>query len=405
MKTILIISGGTESIFGIKRAKELGYFVVVTDGDPNAPGFKYADDCILASTYDIEDTLKKVIKYDEAKRKINGVICIASDVPKTVAAISSYFNLISVPIEVARICSDKYEMKKFFRLKNIPVPWFKEISSFEDLKNNVLNSNSQFVIKPVDSRGARGVLKISNKSDLAESYNYSLSFSNVGKVILEKFISGPQLSTESIILNKKIFHVAFADRNYEFLERFSPNIIENGGQLPSQLSPKIIKKTGILLEKVSKALNIENGILKGDIVIKKNEPLVIEVAPRLSGGYFSTHEIPMSTGVDLLGLALKQAMGELDKGIVVKPLKKNAIVQRYWFPNEGIVKRIDNIDRFSKLLNVEYLDIRVKIGDKIGPINSHPSRAGVVITSGLNIEKAKNLAEKIVKDLKIIVEK
>ena len=146
MKTILIISGGTESIFGIKRAKELGYFVVVTDGDPNAPGFKYADDCILASTYDIEDTLKKVIKYDEVKRKINGVICIASDVPKTVAAIASYFNLISVPIEVARICSDKYEMKRFFRLKNIPIPWFKEISSLEDLKNHVLNSNSQFVM-------------------------------------------------------------------------------------------------------------------------------------------------------------------------------------------------------------------------------------------------------------------
>ena len=69
-------------------------------------------------------------------------------------------------------------------------------------------------------------------------------------------------------------------------------------------------------------MNIQNGILKGDIVIEKNEPLVIEVAPRLSGGYFSTHEIPMSTGVDLLGLALKQAMGELDTGIVLKPLKK-----------------------------------------------------------------------------------
>ena len=114
MKTILIISGGTESIFGIKRAKELGYFVVVTDGNPNAPGFKYADESILASTYDIDETLEKVINFDKDKRKINGVICIASDVPKTVAAISSHFNLTSVSMKVAEICSDKYEMKRFF---------------------------------------------------------------------------------------------------------------------------------------------------------------------------------------------------------------------------------------------------------------------------------------------------
>ncbi len=405
MKTILIISGGTESIFGIKRAKELGYFVVVTDGNPNAPGFKYADECILASTYDIDETLKKVIKFDKEKRKINGVICIASDVPKTVAAISKYFNLKSVSMKVAEICSDKYEMKRFFKSRNIPIPWFKEISSVEDLKDHTFNSNSSFVIKPVDSRGSRGVLKISNKSDLINSYKYSLSFSKIGKVILEKFISGPQISTESIIINNKIHHVAFADRNYEYLERFSPNIIENGGQLPSQLSPTIINKTQRLIEKVSKALSIENGILKGDIVIDKNEPMVIEVAPRLSGGYFSTHEIPMSTGVDLLGLALKQAMGELDKDTLVKPIKNNAIVQRYWFPNEGIVKSIDNVEDFRKLLNVEYLEIRVKIGDKIGPIDSHPSRAGVVITSGKNIEEAKYLAEKIVKQFKIVVEK
>ena len=75
------------------------------------------------------------------------------------------------------------------------------------------------------------------------------------------------------------------------------------------------------------------------------------------------------------------------------------------FPDEGIVKSIDNIEEFRKLLNVEYLDIRVKIGDKIGPIDSHPSRAGVVITSGKNIEEAKYLAEKIVKQFKIVVEK
>ena len=53
---------------------------------------------------------------------------------------------------------------------------------------------------------------------------------------------------------------------------------------------------------------------------------------------------------------------------------------------------------------MEYLEIRVKVGDKIGQINSHPSRPGLVITSGKDMISARNLAEKIIKEVKIEVE-
>ena len=215
-------------------------------------------------------------------------------------------------------------MKKFFKLNNIPVPWFREIKSYEDLQSELNNINSKFVLKPVDSRGARGVLQISDQSDLKKSFEESMSYSDCGKLILEKFISGPQISSESLIVNKKIFSIAFADRNYEYLEKYSPNI-ENGGEMPSKLNSFLIDKIRSLLEKVSRALDIENGILKGDIVIDNKEPLIIEVAPRLSGGYFSTHEIPLSTGIDLIGLAIKQAMGDLEEEISIKPSKTNQL--------------------------------------------------------------------------------
>ena len=176
MKTILIVSAGIESIFGILKAKELGYYVVVSDGNPNAPGFEYADDFIIASTYDIEDTIKKAKIYN-SKRKIDGVICIASDVPKTVAALSEIFKTRSISNEIAKICSDKFLMKKIFKENGISVPWFSEILSLEDLKKEISEKNSEFVLKPVDSRGARGVLRISANSDLEKSYDISKSFS------------------------------------------------------------------------------------------------------------------------------------------------------------------------------------------------------------------------------------
>ena len=106
-KTLLIVSGGMEAIPGIMRAKKMGLHVVVSDGNPKAPGFEFADDRIIASTYDIEATVNAAKTYDNNVRSIDGVISIASDVPLTVATVSSKFRLPGIPIETAKLASDR----------------------------------------------------------------------------------------------------------------------------------------------------------------------------------------------------------------------------------------------------------------------------------------------------------
>ena len=83
-KTIWIVGGGVEAIPGIISAKKLGLNVVVSDGDPNAPGLKFADKSIIVSTYDIEETVNAACTYHQNVNPIDGVICIATDVPLTV---------------------------------------------------------------------------------------------------------------------------------------------------------------------------------------------------------------------------------------------------------------------------------------------------------------------------------
>ena len=113
-KTLLIISGGSEAIPGIQKAKEMGLYVVVSDGNKNAPGFAFADDRIIASTYDIELTVKKSKDYNNL-RKIDGVMCMASDVPLTVASVAKELSIPGITIESAMLSSDKIAMKdKFF---------------------------------------------------------------------------------------------------------------------------------------------------------------------------------------------------------------------------------------------------------------------------------------------------
>ena len=91
-KTIWIVGAGVESIHGIKLAKRFGLNVVVSDGNPNAPGLKFADKSIIVSTYNIEETVSAAYEYNQSVSSIDGVICIATDVPLTVASIAEKYS-------------------------------------------------------------------------------------------------------------------------------------------------------------------------------------------------------------------------------------------------------------------------------------------------------------------------
>ena len=90
-----------------------------------------------------------------------------------------------------------------------------------------------------------------------------------------------QISTESIILDGEIYTLGYADRNYENLEEFLPQIMENGGWVPSIYENiKDLVEEEIL--KASISIGLETGVVKGDVVLGENGPVVIYIDARLS---------------------------------------------------------------------------------------------------------------------------
>ncbi len=401
-KTLLIIGGGIETLPGVLKAKELGLDVIVSDQNPKAPCFEYADYSFYESTYDIKSTLKKAINFNNSIKSIDGVISIGTDIPKTVSAVSNALKIPGISEKSAKISADKLLMKKVFSDFNIPIPWFSEILSFEHFLELVKTQNFPLVIKPIDSRGSRGVLLISNESDLKWSYEHAINNSPARKIMLERFLDGPQISTESIIFEAKSYTSGFSDRNYLSTQKYLPHFVEDGGQLPSILSNKDQEKVNNLIQEIADILHLKDGTLKGDIVISEGEPFIIEIAARLSGGYFCSHEIPLNTGVDFLENAIKIAIGDpLNKDDLI-PKFVNPIAQRYLFPKPGRVRDIKIPEWIKSSPVLEFIDIRVKKGDIISKIENHPSRSGLVITSGLTKQDAVNNAEKIISAIQII---
>jgi len=403
-KTLWIVSGSSEAIPGILRAKEMGLFVVVSDANLQAPGKSYADDFVAASTYDIEATINAARLYQDTKRKIDGVISIAADVPLTVASVAGALNLPGISLESAFLASDKIAMKKRFQEAEIPIPWFQEIVSVAQLQEVSCKKRFPIVIKPVDSRGARGVLRLTEKIDLDWAFEHARSFSPTRRVMVEEYLDGPQISTESILIDGKGYTLGFSDRNYEYMERFAPYIIENGGHQPSDLSKNEQKQIAECAELAGLALGIHTGIAKGDMVMTSDGPKVIEMAARLSGGYFSTDQIPLATGVDLVGIAIKLALGDTIEPSELVSVRQQGVAIRYFFPKPGRVVAIENMEKALRTQGVNKLEIFVSKGDVVEPVTNHTKRAGFVITQGDSRQKAIELAQKIIGLVKIITE-
>ncbi|MBI1239817.1 MAG: ATP-grasp domain-containing protein [Alphaproteobacteria bacterium] len=400
-KTLLIVCGGIEAVHGIARAKEMDLHVVVSDRDPDAPGFAIADDRLIVSTYDAEATARAAGDYARTVRPIDGVVCIGADVPVTVATIAARLGLPGISLEAARLATDKLAMKQRFAERGVPIPWFASVESLSCLERHVAERGRDLVIKPVDSRGGRGVQRLNTNIDLALAFERAKAESPTARVMIEAYLSGPQVSTESLMLNGICHTPGFSDRNYEMLERCAPWFIENGGDLPSRLPEDVQSLVCDTVQAAGRALGIANGNIKGDIVVHEGRPYVIELAARLSGGYFCTREIPLNTGVDFVGCVIRMALGEAVSPCDLEPRFQRAVVQRYVFPEPGRILAIEGVDRAASVPGVDEIVVSARTGDVVPPATSSHARAAMVLASGTTYDAALAAASAAVNAIRI----
>ena len=166
--------------------------------------------------------------------------------------------------------------------------------------------------------------------------------------MVEEFIEGPQISTETLVRNKKIYTLGFADRNYLDTKKYLPQIIENGGTVPSK-NFQYFNQINKILKKIVHEANFINGVIKGDFVIDKNKVKIIEFAGRLSGGDFCESLVPISTGYNYVDKAIEIACGSKNIKIPKSIRYKRYVKNRYFFLRQGKLNHIKGLKEVKKI--------------------------------------------------------
>lgn len=307
VKSLLFIGGGVETVCALGHAKSLGYDVYVTDRNSESPGVKWAKKhgagWGIADTYSSTDTLEIAKDWP-----IDGVIAVGCDVGPVVSNVANVLRLPHTPCAASDYGWYKDELKSLLTKKNgmnVPVA-----------PRPCKEKGKYIVIKPIAGRGARGVYRILDTDPNFDSWCVaSRKYSPRNKILIEQWVEGPQVSTETLIWNYLCGFTGMTDRTYSLLTTLAPYVIETGGQGPSIYEEtNSAKEIRSLIQRVVDNLGIKNGTIKCDIVLneeKDYEPTLIECAiGRMSGGYMCSHYIPLSYGVDFLAGAFSIACGE-----------------------------------------------------------------------------------------------
>lgn len=393
-KRLLVLAAGILQVPVIKKAKDMGIFVIAADGDPEAVGLKYADKAIVVNITSEEDVLRVA-----REERIDGVIHPCSEVSMNVMGrLNDELGLSGITREQAIRATNKHLMREAFEKGDAPSPKSILTKSVEDAWEQFMKFAGDGILKPSRNSGSRGIAKViklssneenTSKEEFCRLYDIALNESRDKSVLLEQFIEGPEFSIEIIVWNGKVNVLTVTDKK----TTGAPHFVELGHNQPSCYSPVEVETLKAAAVSGVKALGVNNCACHAEAKLMDGKAYLMEIGARLGGDFISTELTHLSTGIDMVAAAINVALG-VEPDLNPKEEPKGVCI-RYFCPKPGKLVNILN----TEILNDSHVylwEIYHKIGDVIPEVISSLCRSGHVIVTEESPQQAIALADRIV---------
>lgn len=397
LKKIMIVGGGELQIPVIEAAKKLGYTVIVSDMDENAPGMLIADIKAVISTIDAD----KILEFAH-KNEIDGIVTAATDFPiRSVAATAQALNLVGISEDTAIKATNKRIMRKCLKDAGVSVPDFYGIKNFDEIieLTDKIDKNKKYIMKPVDNSGSRGVFFIDNLRDfgkLREIYDYSRDYSRSGEVLIEEYMYGDEISVETFCVDGECIILQITDK----VTSKEPYFVEKMHIQPSKYEGKIKEDIVYEVKRALKALGINNGPAHTEVMVTNEGPKIVEVGARTAGDHISSELLYLSTGIDLAKNLVLFSLGE---DIDLERKCDKASVIKYIEAEEGSIKSIYGLEDAKSVEGVYSIKLLKNVGESISKVKNSTDRIGYIIAYADKVDKAVEIAYKAQELIKIEV--
>lgn len=238
---------------------------------------------------------------------IDGVVSNASELTaEIVAYISEELGLNGTSYKVLDQLHDKY----FVRRLSEEVQGLSKINyyEYEGKDQNIYPC----VVKPCEGSSKSGVSYVKNEEEFSKAIQYAKS-STDGKIVVEEFILGKELSIESISFKGTHQVIQITDKD----SSSAPHFVELGHHQPAAISNKLKKKIENIIPQLLDAIGYTNGASHIEVKYNGDDIYLIEANLRGGGDDISNKLVQMSTGKDYLRCMIEVALGTYNGPIQV----------------------------------------------------------------------------------------
>lgn len=371
-KRLLILGASADEVTLVRRAQELGIYVIVTDYNTDrllSPAKNIADEAWDISWSDIDALERKCNLHN-----INGIIAGYSEF--RIECTIKLADRLGLPCYCNEhqldITRDKIKFKEECRWNGIPV--IREYKTPEEVVCFPV------IVKPVDRAGSIGVGIAENMSELLKLYDEAMGMSICKKVIIEDYVDNSSKFDSYYVVIDDYIQLISTDDVIMSAKNGYKRVVQNGWILPSIHQNAYIKKIDKRVKNMIKNMGIKNGYISFSGFVDENENFVFfECGFRLCGGHLYNYfpKIGMCNTLDLL--ITYSLLGKVCVPPINIDLNTNIkCVTLNYYAKEGIISEIRGFEEVSKIDNCSFVIVKSHLGQKCESDKAILSKIGMV---------------------------
>ncbi len=341
-KKLLILGATTGETTLVKRAQELGVYVIVTDYNTDytlSPAKNIANEAWDVSWSDI-DTLEKKCREEN----IHGITAGYSEFRvESLIKLCARLNLpcyaTDKQLEITR---DKIKFKETCRENGVPV--VKEYASIAEVDEYPV------IVKPVDRAGSIGISIATNRNELDRAVDYALESSVSQQIIIEKYIdTGTKIDIYYAIDDGVITLLSTCD-TINGKNNGHERVVQSAWLYPSR-SIDMVRAVDPSLRRMIHRMGIKYGcIFFSGFVCENSKVAFFECGFRLEGGHQYNY-VSQKGPYNYLDLFIVHALTGSTAG-VLRPYQDNKDLKAVTinvYAKNGVVGQINGFEETSNI--------------------------------------------------------
>ena len=393
-------TSGTGRLFA-RAAAQKGFRPILLSDNPERYSYVSQDgvDTLTVDTQS-ESSLLHACRRLAADAGLAGVTSSSEYFVSTAARIARRLRLAGPSPVAVRECRDKFRQRRRLERAGVPMPAFRRATSIKSAVHAAQELGVPVIVKPVSGSGSVGV-KLCVRLDEVGAHAAQLLNQRQNergtpvprRILVESVASGQEYSVETFDL--KVIGIT-----RKYLGPL-PDFVEVGHDFPAQLSPDTAKAIESIAQQSLEALSLGWGAAHIELRLAESGPQIIEVNPRLAGGYIP-ELVRLARGIDLISETIVRVAGEQPE--LRSSCDDHTAIRFILAPGDGLLVEVEGLDQAQTIPCVTEVKLYSPPGTELLRRGDFRDRIGHVIARASTYEEAVKAADAAHKAVNLIIE-